>query len=187
MKKLSFTNWSMGRMASTQDGWYDWCVFADAGPAELEDIAAVEYTLHPTFPDPIRKSRDRADRFALYSNGWGEFAVKIEVQPKTGKPYSLTYNLRLDDDNWPRPEESAAVDAGDKALMDIFLGSEFRWRRLSTLARKLSEDQQTTEVALTRLSESGLVRKSSLSSVDGDELWGATAKVGLSPSQRFKS
>ncbi len=37
------------------DGRWDWTVYVTAPPAVLNEIRCVEYTLHPTFPNPIRR------------------------------------------------------------------------------------------------------------------------------------
>ena len=39
----------------------------------------MEYTLHPSFPDPVRTVLDREHRFAIMSNGWGSFLMEIRV------------------------------------------------------------------------------------------------------------
>jgi transcription initiation factor IIF auxiliary subunit len=51
------------------NGRYDWTVFIVAEKAVLSGIKAVEYTLHPTFPNPVRQSR--GPDFAITANGCG--------------------------------------------------------------------------------------------------------------------
>lgn len=58
---------------------WDWTVFVDADPQTLAQISCVEYTLHETFPDPVRTSCTRENKFALSSNGWGVFQIKVRV------------------------------------------------------------------------------------------------------------
>jgi hypothetical protein len=58
---------------------WDWTVFVDADPQTLGQISCVEYTLHETFPDPVRTSCSRENKFALSSNGWGVFQIKVRV------------------------------------------------------------------------------------------------------------
>ena len=76
-------------------GRYEWTVFLDAHESVLDRIAYVEYTLHPTFPDPIRRIHDRTTRFALSSNGWGEFNILVKVVHRNGTHAYLEHWLRL--------------------------------------------------------------------------------------------
>src|SRR5206468_4896437 len=67
-----------------KDRW-EWSVWID-GPAErLDEIAYVEYILHPTFTEPIRRVEDRGSQFRLNSRGWGEFMVHANVATHTGE------------------------------------------------------------------------------------------------------
>lgn len=45
----------------------------------LSQVNSVTYTLHETFPDPVRHVTDRESGFKLKSKGWGEFQVKVEI------------------------------------------------------------------------------------------------------------
>ena len=51
------------------DGRYEWTVFVVAEKAALDNIKYVEYTLHPTFPEPKRVATNRDDNFSLSANG----------------------------------------------------------------------------------------------------------------------
>ncbi|MBI3694676.1 MAG: hypothetical protein HY238_07525 [Acidobacteria bacterium] len=64
------------------DGRWDWTVYIRAPSEVLKRINCVEYKLHPTFPDPVRKVCAMGDEqyaFALSSNGWGTFEIPITV------------------------------------------------------------------------------------------------------------
>ena len=75
-------------------GRWDWTIFVDAGPNTLKQIDCVEYTLHPTFPDPVRKVCGQQEtRFALSSNGWGTFTVKVKITYKDGRVDNLEHEL----------------------------------------------------------------------------------------------
>lgn len=91
---------------------YDWSVFLDEGPATLKKIRCVEYTLHPTFPNPIRRVCDSRNRFALRANGWGEFTiyVKIEWQDRhiTNQPFKLDLHSRVSAKPSPRTDSVRA-------------------------------------------------------------------------------
>lgn len=78
------------------DKRWDWTVFIDPRSGDLARIKCVEYTLHRTFPDPVRivcemGSIDRP--FALRSNGWGTFEIKIRVLMKDGSIRDTSHQL----------------------------------------------------------------------------------------------
>jgi transcription initiation factor IIF auxiliary subunit len=49
------------------DQWWSWAVWIDGAPEQLRDIEFVEYTLHPSFPDPVRVVTIRDNNFKLSS------------------------------------------------------------------------------------------------------------------------
>ncbi len=78
------------------DERWDWKVFLKASPEVLSRIRCVEYTLHPTFPNPARKvcsPGDSQSPFALSSNGWGTFRVPIKVTYRDGRVQYLSHQL----------------------------------------------------------------------------------------------
>ena len=62
-------------------GVYNWKVYIDAPRAVLSEIEYVEYTLHPTFKQPVVRG-DKQSQFSYKSSGWGEFNIKVKVQYK---------------------------------------------------------------------------------------------------------
>jgi len=75
-------------------GRWDWTIFVDADPDTLRQIDCVEYTLHPTFPDPVRKVCGQPEKkFALSSSGWGTFTVKVKITYKSGRVENLQHQL----------------------------------------------------------------------------------------------
>ena len=76
-------------------GRYDWTVYLVADDATLDTIRYVEYTLHPSFPDPVRRVENRKNKFAFSSNGWVEFNILIKVVYKDGRVSHLEHRLRL--------------------------------------------------------------------------------------------
>jgi transcription initiation factor IIF auxiliary subunit len=75
-------------------GRWDWTIFVDADPNTLKQIDCVEYTLHPTFADPVRKVCGQQEtRFALSSNGWGTFTVKVKITYKDGRVDNVQHQL----------------------------------------------------------------------------------------------
>ncbi|MDZ4801870.1 MAG: DNA/RNA non-specific endonuclease [Bryobacteraceae bacterium] len=75
--------------------WWQWEVFLDGPDSDLDQVASVEYLLHPTFSEPRPRRTDRASRFAVRSEAWGEFMVYAEVQLRIGEPIHLRHWLRL--------------------------------------------------------------------------------------------
>lgn len=83
--------------------WFDWKVFVAGSPEELESIEEVKYTLHPTFPQPVRIQKDRSNIFALQSSGWGEFTIRADIRFKDGHTETSTHWLDLGA-TWPRDD-----------------------------------------------------------------------------------
>ncbi len=80
-------------------GWWRWTTYV-SGPDELlDEIECVEYTLHRTFPEPVRKVCKRGDglfAFPLTTEGWGTFEIPIRVTRKDGQEVELSHQLRFD-------------------------------------------------------------------------------------------
>jgi transcription initiation factor IIF auxiliary subunit len=79
------------------DDRWKWEAFLDdEGSGELNEVEFVEYILHPTFPDPIRRVSDRNGGFPVKSEGWGQFDLKAFAMMKDGSKKSLNHNVRLE-------------------------------------------------------------------------------------------
>jgi|SRR6185312_4645706 len=78
------------------EDWWKWWIWLD-GPAEaLDEVDRVVYTLHPTFPNPVRHVKDRSTSFRLETAGWGTFTIYAKVHFKAGsKTESLSHELQL--------------------------------------------------------------------------------------------
>jgi transcription initiation factor IIF auxiliary subunit len=76
------------------DSW-SWAVWVEGSDADLDAIDYVEYTLHPTFPRPVRQIRDRSSKFRLETRGWGSFTIYATVVRKDGVPLRLEHDLEL--------------------------------------------------------------------------------------------
>lgn len=77
------------------DDWWKWWIWVDGPDRELDQIDHVVYTLHRTFPDPVRKVKDRATKFRLDTAGWGVFRIFAKVVLRNGKSERLTHELEL--------------------------------------------------------------------------------------------
>lgn len=180
--KLRINNFSYFVGKKQGEDWYEWCVFIDSEENIIKEIKYVEYILHSTFPNPLRKIEDRFHRFALYSSGWGEFSVKIRAVLYNGSETIVRYWLQLDKDNWPKKERPQQfMNHNAEIVYDALLHDEYRWRKISTLERltKLSENEILN--TLKSLVEEELVRKSPIKSIDNLDMWGATSIVGCAP------
>lgn len=78
------------------DDWWKWAVWIDADEADLDKIDYVVYTLHSTFPKPVRKKTDRSSKFRLEAEGWGIFTIYVRVFLKDGDEIPLTHRLSLE-------------------------------------------------------------------------------------------
>ena len=77
------------------EDWWTWAVWIDAPDEKLDLIKFVEWTLHPTFPTPVRKVEDRASKFRLETGGWGTFPIFARVKMKSGGEDKLKHELAL--------------------------------------------------------------------------------------------
>jgi transcription initiation factor IIF auxiliary subunit len=75
------------------NGRYDWTVCVNADQSTLNSIRYVEYTLHPTFPDPVRYGA--GPNFSLSSNGWGEFNIRVKIAFRDGRERRTQHWLTL--------------------------------------------------------------------------------------------
>ncbi|MGD9367641.1 MAG: hypothetical protein PVH87_18215 [Desulfobacteraceae bacterium] len=77
------------------DNWWKWAVWIEGADDTLDLIEFVEWTLHPTFPNPIRKTHDRKNKFRIDTGGWGVFEIRACVMMKDGSKTKLRHDLRL--------------------------------------------------------------------------------------------
>ena len=78
-----------------EPGWWEWGVYLDGVARELDKVKCVEYTLHPTFPNPVRTVCSRKTRFELNAKGWGTFTIRIKVLLQDGSVYHTEHPLRF--------------------------------------------------------------------------------------------
>jgi transcription initiation factor IIF auxiliary subunit len=75
--------------------WWSWSVWIEGDEPLLDSVKSVEWTLHPTFTNPVRKSRDRAGKFRLDAGGWGTFPIRALVEMRDGNIVRLRHQLSL--------------------------------------------------------------------------------------------
>ncbi len=79
------------------DEWWEWAAYIDDdGTGELSKVEFVEYKLHETFPEPIRRVDARKGGFRLDSEGWGSFNLKAFVHFKDGRKSKLQHEIKLE-------------------------------------------------------------------------------------------
>lgn len=179
---IQFKNYSMFTSQVQNEDWYEWCVFVDSDRATVSGISAVEYTLHPTFRNPKRLITDKGHRFALVSNAWGGFLIKIRVAFEDGNEEFTSHMLQLQRNDWPTKQPPARFDSSDAdSVYRVLTESKFRWRKLRTLVAKTGLPETRVAEVLRELDRQEYVRKLPSLSLDGEELWAATAVVGVWP------
>jgi transcription initiation factor IIF auxiliary subunit len=77
------------------DDWWKWWVWIEGADNALDQIDHVVYTLHHTFPKPVRVVKDRASKFRLEASGWGVFRIYANVKQKDGSEIHLEHDLQL--------------------------------------------------------------------------------------------
>ncbi len=120
-----------------KDRW-EWSVWIDGPPERLDEIAYVEYILHPTFAQPVHRIGDRSSQFRFNSRGWGEFMIHANVASHTGKIQRLDHWLKLADRN-----RTAGFRVADVERPTIFVSySRADSRIAEELCRFLEEDRK---------------------------------------------
>lgn len=180
--KIAFNQYSMWTKKKNEYDWYEWCVFVDEDAQTLKKISTVQYTLHPSFPDSERVKNNELDRFALYSAGWGNFSIQIHISLVNGSTIRTDYQLRLQTNKWPRKSPPDNFNNADqKRVYEALSRGQFRWRKFETIVSRTGLSSAEVSQALSELARDNQVRKAYFSSVDDQELWGATEIVGIAP------
>ncbi len=76
--------------------WWEWAVWIEGPDKVLDEIESVEYFLHSTFPDPLRRKTNRTEKFRIESSGWGEFMIKVHILTRKGVQFKTQHWLTLD-------------------------------------------------------------------------------------------
>lgn len=178
----SFATYSRRISGPKDRARYAWCVFIDAPRARLDAIAEVEYQLNSSFDQPIRRSADAALCFALLSESWRGFKIKIRITYKSGRQTDQTYPLELKPDAWPLgPAFSGQRDEPSTRVYAVLVDFRWNWRTESALRRETGLAQAELRAVLNGLVRASHVRESPFRSEKGEVMWGATTRVGLLP------
>lgn len=92
--------------------WWEWSVWLEGTKPELNGVDHVVYTLHATFPDPVRTVKTRQNGFRLDSAGWGEFQIFLEIVQRNGKHTKRNHWLEL---TYPKDSPATAQPASKPA------------------------------------------------------------------------
>lgn len=98
------------------NGRWNWTIFIDGSNYELNEISFVEYKLHPTFKNPIRKATNRENGFALSTNGWGTFVVKVKIHYLNQRIRELDHQLVFNQNNNPENMRNIRADNWSKEI-----------------------------------------------------------------------
>ncbi len=81
-----------------REGWFEWTVYLQGTKEELEQIACVQYSLPPSFPDANQLVCERGAGprpFALTREGWGMFTLPVRLYLKSGPVQELYHRIRF--------------------------------------------------------------------------------------------
>jgi hypothetical protein len=88
---LKAENWSK----QIEPGWWEWGIRLKGSASMLDRVRCVEYTLHRSFPNPVRTVCTRQNNFELKTSGWGTFTVQIKVYFQDKTTQTLSHELRF--------------------------------------------------------------------------------------------
>lgn len=94
---LENTSTFIGNKGETD--WWDWTAFVECDPPdELDDIQFVEYQLHPSFPNPVRRIYEKEGGFPMETRGWGIFSLRARVvfKDEEREPLILSRMLKFE-------------------------------------------------------------------------------------------
>jgi len=84
------------KATKVEKDWYEWTVELEKAPVVLDRIKEVEYILHPTFKDRIRRVRTPGEGFKIDSEGWGEFDIAVNIYFRDGDEQTVVVPLKLE-------------------------------------------------------------------------------------------
>ena len=92
-----YTTGQSAHKDSDKKDYYKWAIWIENGESDISEIDYVEYLLHSTFKNRLRKATNLSDKFKIESSGWGEFNIEITVVKKNGERLQLSHWLTLGD------------------------------------------------------------------------------------------
>lgn len=86
-------------------------VWIDGEERDLDQISFVEYRLHSTFTNPLRRSASRRNNFSITFWTWGMFQIEVTLHLHNGQTQRLSHNLAY---QLPADEGNNYVDVSQK-------------------------------------------------------------------------
>ncbi len=161
---------------------FAWCAFLDGTSEQVREIQQIEYTLHPSFPNPVRVVEDAAHCFALQSQGWSVFEIRTRITLKNGTVLRQAFPLKFRQNPWPLGTKATEFESVTvEKIYAALINEDHEWRKLSTLAGRANIGPEEARGLLERMQQERLVRKGYHLPLDDEALWGATARVGVLP------
>jgi hypothetical protein len=121
---------------------WKWSVWLDGPAEELDDVEAVTYHLHPTFPDPIRTVTDRTTQFRLQAIGWGTFTINLEIHRRSGRSLQRSHHLSFES---PDAREARRKE-GRAGRRQVFVASSVADRAIVSSLQRILEKEGFTLV-----------------------------------------
>lgn len=111
--------------------------------------------------------------------------MRIRITSIDGSISRESCTLKLEEASWPLgPRLKKFDNETAKKIYDELLSEDWDWRKLSTLARRASLGSAEVKSILDAWSQQGLAREAPFRSIDREELWGATCRIGILPMPR---
>lgn len=90
----------LGKEGNTD--WWRWTAYIACDDSdELDAIDYVEYHLHSSFRNPLKRSRHAETGFSVSAKGWGTFPIKARIvfKDRGHEAIMLEHNLAFDTDD----------------------------------------------------------------------------------------
>lgn len=116
--------------------YWSWSVWIDTSTEIINQIDMVEYILHPTFHNRVRRKTTKEDKFILSSKGWGEFMIHIKIYVSNKEePILKKYYLNLFSDEKAEIKPGVKVETGQKYKSSIKAKTVFISSAMSDYAK----------------------------------------------------
>lgn len=122
--------------------WWQWSIWLDGPRKELDAVDHVTYTLHPTFPTPVRRIAARRNGFRLDSAGWGEFEIYLDIAYKDGTTRKRTHYVKLEYPEKTDDVSKAKPETGRRATRSRAIGTRRQTARVDMTGMSGAADIQ---------------------------------------------
>lgn len=84
---------------------------------DLSEVSFVEYELHPTFPNPLRKATNSEQGFAIDIWTWGEFEINVSIHFKNREIQDVIHSVAYS--NELPADEQNYIDVSPKSYRGV--------------------------------------------------------------------